>query len=294
MDLVYLSAYYFFKFVFFITPKFILTPFLNGIGTLAYHIDNKHRRIAFVNLDLTFKDTKTKEEKEKIVKQLYKNLAFFGYDFIQNQNITREKLLQKVTIENEEIYQKALQSGRPLVFQSAHFGTWELVPLSMAAKFNKPVSVVGRELDSKSINKILEKNRTQFDIEIIDKMAGARPMLKAIKQGRNLGVLVDQDTSTKNEGIEIQFFGCRALQTPALSVLAKKTKALVIPIFVYKTSLYTHKIRILEPIDPLECSIEETTQAQADRIEEMARFKPDEYFWLHRRFKSFYKELYNA
>lgn len=290
MDYIYLLTYYFFKFIFTITPKFILTPFLNGMGALAFYLDKKHAKIAFVNLDLAFGDTKTEDEKNQIVKQMYKNLAFFGYDFIQNQNTTKEKILQKVSVENEEILQNALKSGRPLVFQGAHYGTWELIPLTMSAKVGA-VSVVGRPLDSEVMDKILSKNRMQFDIEMIDKKNALRSMLKAIANKRFLGVIVDQNTA-KSEGIEVKFFGKRVLHTPALSIIAKKTDALIIPIFIHKDSLYHHTITLYEPIDMKNLSTQEATQAQADITQKIIEQKPDEYFWLHKRFKHFYESEY--
>lgn len=291
MDIIYLLTYYFFKIIFTILPKFILTPLLNGVGTLGYFFDKKHKDIALTNLNLAFGNTKTLKQKEHIIKQMYKNIAFFIYDFVQNQNTPKEKILQKVSIKNEEIYQKALKSGRPLIFQTAHYGTWELIPFATAIKYG-PVSVVGRSLDSLPMNKILEKNRTQFNIELIDKKNGLKHMLKAIKNGRYLGVLVDQNTSSK-DGIEINFFGKKVLHTPVLSILAKKTNALIIPIFIQKKELYKHNIIFCEPIDLQNYSIKEATQAQADITEKIIRQKPDEYFWLHKRFKHFYKSEYD-
>lgn len=290
MDIIYLLVYFFLKIIFTILPKFILTPLLNGIGTLAYFFDKKHRKIAFTNLDLCFGDTKTQIQKEQIVKQMYKNLAFFGYDFIQNQGTSKEKILQKVTIKNEEILQNALKSERPLVFQGAHYGTWELIPLTMSTKAGA-ISVIGRPLDSKIMNKILSKNRTQFDIEMIDKKNALKKVLKAIKNKRFLGIIVDQNTAA-TDGIEVKFFGKRVLHTPVLSIVAKKTNALIIPIFIKKTSNYTHELTLYEPIDATNLTIEEATQAQADITEKIICQKPDEYLWLHKRFKHFYESEY--
>lgn len=294
MDFIYLLTYYFFKLLFNILPKSVLKPILNGIGTLGYYFDKKHRKIAFANLDFCFKETKTREEKEQIVRQMYKNLAFFGYDFIQNQNTTKEKIAQKVHIKNIDILKKALNSDRAVTFQSAHYGMWELIPLSLSAlASSRGVSVVGRPLDSKTMDKILLKNRSQFNIQMIDKKNALRQMLKAISQNRLLGVIVDQNT-TKSEGVEVSFFGKKVMHSPALSLIHKRTNSIIIPVFIHKIDEFTHELTLYEPLDTENLSIQQITQAQADITEKIIQKKPDEYFWVHKRFKHFYKDLYNA
>lgn len=295
-DLLYLFLYRFFKFLIFILPEFILDSVLNFIALLFYKFDKKHTKIIRANLNFAYENELSEQEREEIIKGTYKNYAKFAVNFIKNQNTTKQKVLDLVSFKNVEIFENALKSNRALIVQTAHYGEWELFALAMAAKFGK-AAVVGRELDSPAMQKILAANRTQFDILMIDKTGGARKIIKSIKERRPVGILVDQNTA-KSDGIEVNFFGKKVLHTPAASILAQKTHALIIPAFIRKKDDKTSEICFFEPIDVKEFGKDEAilkaTQAQADITEKFIRQKPDEYFWFHKRFKHFNEEIYKC
>lgn len=168
--------------------------------------------------------------------------------------------------------------------------------LAMAARFGT-VSVLGRKLDSKSMDKILSANRSQFDVELIDKDGGAKDILKALKARRIVGILVDQNTAPK-DGIKVKFFGKDVLHTPAASVLAQKTNALIINAFIYQKDENISEICFSPAIDinkfDKEEVVQKVTQMQCSACEEMVRSRPEEYFWFHQRFKRFYEKEYKC
>lgn len=293
-DFFYLCLYRFFKFIIFILPEFVLNSFLDFIALLFYKFDKKHTKIIRSNLNFAYGDELSEVKREEIIKNTYKNYAKFAINFIKNQNTTKQKILDKVSFKNTEIFENALKSNRAIIVQTAHYGEWELFALAMAAKFGK-AAVVGRELDSPAMQKILAKNRTQFDILMIDKIGGAKQIIKSIKERRPVGILVDQNTA-KSDGIEVNFFGKKVLHTPAASILAQKTDALIIPTFIRTKDGNTSEITFFEPIDvknfAKEEAISKATQLQADATEKFIREKPDEYFWFHKRFKHFNEEIY--
>ena len=296
MDTLYLSAFYLFQWLVRHTPDTIKFPIIKGLARLAYFIDTKHRNIAKANLDLAFDNQMSGEEKQKIIKKTYENLLFNLADFIQNQGISKEELLKKVRFENADIVQEAQKSGRPIIFMTAHYGNWELLPLAISLYFDQPMSIVGRPLDSQVMNKILEKNRQQFDVQLIPKQGAMKPLIKALKEGRAAGLLVDQHT-TRNEGILIDFFGKQARHTLAVAVLARRMDATIIPTFITSNDHKTFTIHFKTPIkieksDDKDEDIRQNIQAQSQAIEEAIRRKPDEWFWFHRRWKECCGELY--
>ncbi|WP_033915720.1 lipid A biosynthesis lauroyl acyltransferase [Campylobacter sputorum] len=294
MDKIYLISFYVLKFIINILPNFAINGFANLVGILAYYIDKTHRKIVMINLNLCYGDSLSLKEKTQIAKNTYINFAKFGIDFIKNQNTTKEKILNKVSFKNEEILINALKTNRPIIVQTAHYGNWELFSLAMAAKFGA-VSIIGRSLDSKVMDKILTKNRTQFNIELIEKSNAAKSIIKALKNRRLVGILTDQNTA-KKDGIEVSFFKKRALHTPAASIFAQKMNALIIPAFIYKNSNKKDEICFFKAIDiktfQKENAIQKATQLQSDATQKIIEFKPDEYFWFHKRFKHFYEEIY--
>lgn len=285
---LYLFLYYLLKFLTALLPEFLLQKLGLLVAKITFHLNKKHRKIIDINLQICFPQ-KTKEERNQISLKIYQNFAKFGIDCIKNRNTTKEKILKKVHFDNEEILINALKSQRPLILTTAHYGNWELSSLAYAAKFGK-MSIVGRELDSKAMDIILSQNRTQFDIELIDKKGGAKKMLKALKERRTLGILTDQNAA-QNESMRLEFFGKEVNYQMGASVIAKKTNALILPSFIYQKDGLFH-IKNFKAMDAATHSVEELTKYQAKSVEEMIKFKPDEYFFFHKRFRSFNANIY--
>jgi len=297
MDRIYLAGFYTLKFLIFLLPSSLQNLLAKFLAFAFMKLKKKRFHIVMTNLDLAFGETKTKEEKLEIAKKCYYNFAkYLGINFILNQNTTKQKILEQIVFKNEHFLLDAMKSGRPIIVTTAHFGQWEIFGLAVAAHFG-PSSVLGRKLDSSVMDKILRANRAQFDVELIDKDGGAKDILKALKARRIVGILVDQNTAPK-DGIKVQFFGKDVLHTPAASVLAQKTNALIINAFIYQKGENLNEICFEEPIDistfDKEDAVQKVTQMQCSACEEMVRARPEEYFWFHQRFKRFYEKEYEC
>ena len=297
MDRLYLAGFYTLKFLIFILPSSLQNLLAKFLAFAFMKLKKKRFHVVMTNLNLAFGETKSKEEKLEIAKKCYYNFAkYLGINFILNQNTTKQKILEQVVFKNEHFLLDAIRSGRPIIVTTAHFGQWEIFPLAVAAHFG-PSSVLGRKLDSSVMDKILRANRAQFDVELIDKDGGAKDILKALKARRIVGILVDQNTAPK-DGIKVQFFGKDVLHTPAASVLAQKTNALIINAFIYQKGENLNEICFEQPIDistfDKEDAVQKATQMQCSACEEMVRARPEEYFWFHQRFKRFYENEYKC
>ena len=297
MDRLYLAGFYTLKFLIFIMPSSLQNMLAKFLAFAFMKLKKKRFHVVMTNLNLAFSETKTKEEKLEIAKKCYYNFAkYLGINFILNQNTTKQKILKQVVFKNEHFLLDAMKSGRPIIVTTAHFGQWEIFGLAVAAHFG-PSSVLGRKLDSSVMDKILRANRAQFDVELIDKDGGAKDILKALKARRIVGILVDQNTAPK-DGIKVQFFGKDVLHTPAASVLAQKTNALIINAFIYQKGENLNEICFEQPIDistfDKEDAVQKATQMQCSACEEMVRARPEEYFWFHQRFKRFYENEYKC
>ena len=297
MDRLYLAGFYTLKFLIFILPSSLQNLLAKFLAFAFMKLKKKRFHVVMTNLNLAFGETKSKEEKLEIARKCYYNFAkYLGINFILNQNTTKQKILKQVVFKNEHFLLDAMKSGRPIIVTTAHFGQWEIFGLAVAAHFG-PSSVLGRRLDSSVMDKILKANRAQFDVELIDKNGGAKDILKALKARRIVGILVDQNTAPK-DGIKVQFFGKDVLHTPAASVLAQKTNALIINAFIYQKGENLNEICFEEPIDistfDKEDAVQKATQMQCSACEEMVRARPEEYFWFHQRFKRFYEKEYKC
>jgi len=294
-DRLYLATYHVFKWLVTHTPEKIRFPILRAISRFVWFVDKRHRRIARVNLDLAFGDGMGSDEKERIIKKSYEHLVFNLADALAHQDDTPEEVLARVTLVNRHYLDEAMKEGRPVVFIGAHYGNWEMIPRVFGAMFG-PATVVGRPLDSKAMDELLARHRNRFGIEVIPKKGAMRHLVAALKKGRSVGLIVDQNTSEK-DGILINFFGKKARHTPAAAILARRFDLPVVPVFIQTDdhrhfTLTIHPPLYVEKSDDMEADIAKNVQAQADVTERVIREKPDEWFWQHKRWKNQYEELY--
>lgn len=295
MDKVYLYTFYIFKFFIRYTPKIILNILLNSLAWIIYKLDFKHRKIAKVNLDLAYENSINELEKENIIRACYKNLTYTLADFVKNQGITRDELLAKVSFKHEEYLTEAIKNKQKIIILAAHYGNWELLGLAISAKFI-PMTTVGRELDSEVMNEILESNRKQHNMNVISKHGAMKGMIKALKKDEAVGILVDQNTKNE-EGVLINFFGKVARHTPSVALIAKRFDALIIPAYITTDDYEKYVIEFYESFQFIDTGDKEKdilncVQQQADITQRVIEKKPQEWFWLHQRWKNQYEYLY--
>ncbi|WP_268258784.1 lipid A biosynthesis lauroyl acyltransferase [Campylobacter jejuni] len=258
---------------------------LKGIGTVVTGSLNE----GSITLNEKIICLDTQKERDELSLKIYENFAQFGIDCLQNQNTTKEKILNKVNFINENFLIDALALKRPIIFTTAHYGNWEILSLAYAAKYGA-ISIVGKKLKSETMYEILSQSRTQFDIELIDKKGGIRQMLSALKKERALGILTDQDC-VENESIRLKFFNKEVNYQMGASLIAQRSNALIIPVYAYKED-GKFCIEFFKAKDSQNASLEELTLYQAQSCEEMIKKRPWEYFFFHRRFASYNQGIY--
>ena len=209
-----------------ITPSFLKEPLKKVVALLFYLIASKRRKIVARNIELI-----TGKRDKEIEKKAFLHFVDNLFDIIENLNITKEELEQKVVFKNRELADKFLKDG-PAIFVTAHYGNWELTPTIMAA-FVTPIDAVVRKLSMKKFNELIERPRTRFGVTLHNRKDGVRNLIKSLKSGKSLGILVDQyPNSTK--GVTLPFFGHNIPHTDAAVVLAKKFNIPVIILFLEK------------------------------------------------------------
>jgi len=267
--------YYLFRLFYFLAS----IKMLSKLWFVFYYLDFFRKPIVFKNLDIAFPE-KNKKEKIKIAKNTYKNFLGFFEDTIEFKK--NPSKYEDIPIIGEENIINAINSDKPVILVTGHFGNWEITPKFIAKKYNKPLAIVMREIENPKINKFFKKIRSNQDIKLINKKSGAKEIMKAlIKEKRILGILIDQYTKNKDAPV-VEFFKPTRFN-PAVSKLAKATKAIVIPGFCYKQN--GKYIIEFKPPKIFEDTIENFTQWQAKEIEEMIKRYPSQYYWFHNRWK---------
>jgi KDO2-lipid IV(A) lauroyltransferase len=190
---------------------------------------------------------------------------------------------------------RALQSKNGLIIVSAHLGNWE-IGLQFARCFlQKPILGVAKKIRFEPLNRWVHGLRTRFGIRIIYKKGALPEMRQTLRQGGILALLVDQ--SRRSEGVEVLFFGKKVTATPAAAFLAIRCKSPVVPVFCIRAADGQLTIHIQPPLEmvrtkDLRADVQANTQVITQAVERAVRDHPEQWFWVHKRWKKYYPELY--
>jgi len=199
-----------------------------------------------------------------------------------------ENALARIRLDGLEHLRDAMAShGRALVL-TAHVGNWEL--LAVAHRLTGyPLAVVVRPLDSPWLNALAERLRRKSGVEVIDKRGALKPVLRALAGGRMVGILLDQNAA-RREAVFVPFFGRAASTSKSLALLALRTGAPVVPIFIRREAAGGHRVTILPglqaPAPSDEGALIELTRRCTETIEAAIRAGPEQWLWIHDRWRT--------
>jgi KDO2-lipid IV(A) lauroyltransferase len=272
-------------------PLSIRKLFFKFLTMLCYHAVAKHRLIALHNLRCAFPE-KDMEELIRIAKGVYRNLAITAAEFFSLPSITRENLHEWVEMEGLEHFEEGMARGRGLLTIIAHFGNWELMPVTfpLFLRFPKPSYIVYRPLDSPLLDNLVEHVRTINGHVMIPKGGSGKRIMELLGGNNSIAILSDQNVSAR-EGIFVDFFGRPACTGAGLAVLALRSGAPVLPMFMARQKSGKYKF-ILKPLVEVsrtgdqEKDLLENTQRFTRVVEDVVREYPDQWFWIHQRWKT--------
>lgn len=292
LDFFLYLIYKLFKFIVLILPKKAVKVFLDCIVFLVFKLNKKHYKVAKANLDFVYDNSISEVRKQEIIKNSYKNLVYNMYEFIENQTLSLEEFEKKISIKNEQYILNAIENGRKIILITAHYGNWELGGSFIPLKYG-PTTVVGRLLNNKLLNDELIKSRSQMNGEMLPTNEAGKGLIKALKNNRILGLVIDQHN---REGIDVQFLGHNVKLIDSTSRLATKFNAIILPVFFVMDDFRKYTVIFHNPIEPKEFEgenqIQRLTEKQAEIMEKQIKEIPDQWFWQHKRFKYYHKEIY--
>lgn len=274
-------------FIIYLIPLGVSLNIAAFFGALAFRLLGKYRRTTIENLKMAFGDEKTDEEIVGIARRVFENLAKGGVELINFPKITKEKLGELVTLKNAHILDEAYGRGKGIVLLTAHFGSWELLALTL--RLNYPGVTLGRRLYFDKYDQFLNRLRKVHDINVVYRDESPRRMLKVLKDNLILGIVADQDIDSIG-GVFVNFMG-RPAYTPGGPVaLAKASGAALIPALIIREGDH-HTLVIEKPVELVDTGNKEAdlvtnTQRWSDVIERYIRQYPDQWVWMHRRWKT--------
>jgi heptosyltransferase-2 len=264
-------------------------PFLFAFGQFlgfgAFIFSGKYRRLATSNLQIAFANEKSPRELRQLVRQHFRRL---GANLLCSAKLTQmppEKILERVEVENIEAMAREFRAGVPVVLILSHLGTWEVFAQLMPkfVGFVRNASVY-QGLGNRFIDEHVRRTRSQTGLELFDRHDGFEPVIELLRSGGGVGVLSDQHAG--DHGVWTPFFGRLASTSPLPALLAKRTRAALIAAGVYTSGRARWRMVFTERFDETGASVAVLTSKINQVIEEQIRRAPEDWFWVHNRWKT--------
>jgi KDO2-lipid IV(A) lauroyltransferase len=241
------------------------------------------------NLELAFPEMSL-DERRRLLRLCFENFGRMLAVFSKFSSADREKLAAIIECEGLEQLEAAQAEGRGVILFTGHIGAWELSSFALSL-FGHPLSFLVRRIDNPKIEAIVDRARTHLGNRTIDKRLAAREMLQILRDNGILGILVDLNTLDR-EAIFVEFFGRPAATTFLVAKLALRTGAPVLPVFApwdkdrQRFLLKIDRPLTIELTGDEQLNVQRLTQQYTRVVEDYARRYPDQWLWIHRRWKT--------
>jgi Kdo2-lipid IVA lauroyltransferase/acyltransferase len=260
-----------------------------GLGQLVYLLHGKLRRVGMRNLQLAFPD-KSAHERRKILRGEFTSLGRQLAEVCLFPSYTPENVTKIVVYDGFENFERAEARGKGVIYLTAHLGGWELSAFAHSIQ-GHPLHVVMRGMDNPFLDRFITHLRTMHGNRAVDKGNFVRGLLSAMKAGETVGILMDTNM-TPPQGVFVDFFGIPACTASGLARIALRTDAAVVPGFtIWDRELRKYRLRF-DPALALirtgheEADIVANTALFTKVIEQYVRHYPDQWLWVHRRWKT--------
>ncbi|MBN2538666.1 MAG: lysophospholipid acyltransferase family protein [Deltaproteobacteria bacterium] len=269
-------------------PLNVRRALFKALAVLFYRVSEKHRLIVLHNLARSFPE-KDISDLAKIARDSYRSVGILAAEFFDLLPITGENISDWLEFEGRENYLRAKEKNKGILFFTGHFGNWELEAAAFAI-LCEPLNIVYRVLDNPVIGEIVDKVRSHRGNRLVSKGGAVRKILELLKKNEVVGILIDQNVSWR-EGVFVDFFGRPASTTKGLAALALQTGAPVLPGFIFRMKDGKYRFVIEPEIEisrtgDYDRDIFENTQRFTKIVEGNVRRHPEQWFWLHQRWKT--------
>ena len=273
-----------------ILPRRTSAALGRALGRLYLRVGRERRGILFENLAKAFPE-KRPEEIARIARASVESVGAAFVEFLDVSAMSEEEIRSRIYVVGEENLRRAREQGKGVFILSAHIGGWELGAIR-AGMLGEPISPVVRPLDNPLLERELARRRTRFGNRPIAKREAARDILRALRRGETVAILVDQNVLAR-EAVFVPFFGRPAATTPALALFQLKTGAPVVPVFTWPEGDGRYRLEFETPIevetnDPADrdAAVRALTARYMEVTEAAIRKAPEAWLWMHNRWRT--------
>jgi KDO2-lipid IV(A) lauroyltransferase len=257
------------------------------LGWVLGRIVRFRRRAVLATLALRLPG-KSRADYQAIADGMYRHLGTMAVECMGFPDQPREIFQRNVEMRGEEHAHGVLAQGRGMLVLMGHIGNWELLGLALAGRW-VPIHVIVREQHDKAFNTYWRESREKMGLHPMAAQHSYRDALRALKKGDMVAVTLDQNMR-RRRGVFVNFFGEQACTTPGLAYLSAQSGVPVVPIYTIRQPDGRHVVQVLPPVPPPadreEATIQASTQVYSDILEGIIRQHPDQWLWLHKRWRT--------
>jgi KDO2-lipid IV(A) lauroyltransferase len=287
-NLEYAAAWPFIK-ILGLMPRSLARAFAISLGFVVYLLHFRLRQVGRRNLAMALPE-KSEAERTRILRGVFTSLGRQLAELCQFPRYTKETVDEVVVYDGLENFERAYARGKGVLFLTAHFGGWELSAFAHSLHGHW-LHVVMRPMDNPYLDRMIEHYRTMHGNKTVAKDDFVRGLLAAMKAGETVGILMDTNIIPP-QGVFVDFFGIPACTASGLARIALRTDAAVVPGFtIWDSDLKKYRLRFDPAVElvrtgDLDADIVANTQKFTKVIEEYVRKYPDQWLWVHRRWKT--------
>lgn len=260
------------------------------VGSLLYYILRRERAKSLEGLRIAFGADKPERELHHILKKSFQNLGKGLIEILNFGNLKPEQIESLISLEGEEYLKEAESEGNGAILITGHLGNWELMAAALSLR-GYPLHVIAAPLYDPRIDEWIVQLRSRFQVETISRgsPSSSKKILGVLRKKEILGLLIDQDT--KVNGVFVNFFNKKAYTPAGAAELALRSGAATMMCFITRLPNDHHRITIEKPMPLVQSAdhakdVEINTARFTSRIEEHIKQYPDQWVWMHRRWKT--------
>jgi KDO2-lipid IV(A) lauroyltransferase len=270
-------------------PRGLARGLAAAVASALYAMLPKLRRTAEFNLRLAFPEWDD-ARRNAVIRGMVRNLGWMAAEFARFPRYTRENIEEALILDGHENFLNGQRRGKGVLYLTGHIGAWELSSFAHAV-YGFPLHYMARPLDNARVDALVNRYRSFSGNEPIFKNESARSLLKILKEAGTVGILADQNTMPQ-EGVFVDFFGKSACTTTGIARVALHTDAAVVPGYAYWDSgIGKYRLRFEPAVELIRTGDTErdvfvNTQKFAKVIEGIIRKHPEQWVWVHARWKT--------
>ena len=267
-------------------PRGFIVRLARLAGFLGFFLARGQLRITMANLEVAFGQSKTAAEKRRIAMRAFQNIALVFLDYFWFARHSNERVRKYVMLDQSV---KKYFPPPPAVVVTAHFGSWELLSRAMAT-YGYPHTAVSAFLSNPDTSRIIEDYRAVANVEMIQMRGAVRGLLRSLRKGKYIALVMDQNTKPADGGIFVEFFGLPVPMSTSAAAIAERVNVPITPIFCLVRGDDTYQVYALPPVREVNAavgpdSVRDLTEKIAAMFQQEIARQPEQWMWMYKRWK---------